>query len=43
MMIVCVRWQLSKGVHPFGNRFKRNGNIVDGVFELDKVAPSPAL
>ena len=33
---------LSKGTHPFGNRFKRNGNIVDGVFELDQVAPHPA-
>lgn len=32
---------LSKGSHPFGNRFKRNGNIVDGVFELDKVKHLP--
>ena len=31
---VLVYFVLSKGTHPFGNRFKRNGNIVDGVFEL---------
>jgi serine/threonine-protein kinase/endoribonuclease IRE1 len=32
---------LPAGTHPFGNRFKRNGNIVDGVFELDKVKHLP--
>ena len=40
---VLAYFVLSKGSHPFGNRFKRNGNIVDGVFELDKVGPSPAF
>ena len=38
---VLVYFVLSKGTHPFGNRFKRNGNIVDGVFELDKVKHLP--
>ena len=38
---VLAYFVLSKGSHPFGNRFKRNGNIVDGVFELDKVKHLP--
>jgi hypothetical protein len=40
-MGVLIYFVLSKGSHPFGNRFKRNGNIVDGVFELDKVKHLP--
>jgi len=34
-------FMLSKAVHPFGNRFKRNGNIVDGTWNLDKIKHLP--